>query len=285
MGAAIIREPQRTYLLEFLIALGPAADCFVLAGAQAIKFAVRAPRATKDFDFVLDVQSLRQLNYAVKGVLQSLGYVVVPSARNFQFEKPIPTSPEVMRIEFMAPQEYQRRLDFRVDIADDIHARGCLGANVVLLETDYREIEGYLPDGTATRARIRVTRPHALVMMKCLALDDRYRNLRGPDHYEHDREEARIHAADMIAVVRAQARLPDFRDRFVNQFNSDHRLGQRVFQIVKHYFGDENKPGLLLYEEYLNDRLDPGEKHRENIRGELQSATRLMAQLIVEGQL
>lgn len=280
MGAAIIREPQRTYLLELLIALGPAADCFVLAGAQAIKFAVPAPRATKDFDFVLDVLSLRQLNYAVKGVLQSLGYVVVPSARNFQFEKPIPNSLEVMRIEFMAPDEYQRGSDFRVDIADDIHARACAGGRIVILETDYHEIEGNLPDGTAARGRVRVTRPHALVMMKCLALDDRYRNLRGPDHYESDRDVARTHAADLIAVVRAQPRLPDFRERFVNQFDSDHPLGQRVFRIIEDYFGDENKPGLLLYEEYLKSRPDPGD-----IRSGLQNAARLMAQLIVEGQL
>lgn len=34
----MIPEPQQTYLLEFLAALGPAAKDFVIAGAQAIKF-------------------------------------------------------------------------------------------------------------------------------------------------------------------------------------------------------------------------------------------------------
>jgi len=43
-------EPQRTYLLELLAALGPAADDFVIAGAQAIKFAVKDARGTKDVD-------------------------------------------------------------------------------------------------------------------------------------------------------------------------------------------------------------------------------------------
>jgi hypothetical protein len=38
---------------------------------------------------------------------------------------------------------------------------------------------------------IRVTKPHALVMLKLLALDDRYRNIQGPAEARHDREEAR----------------------------------------------------------------------------------------------
>ncbi len=34
----MIPEPQRTYVLELLAALGAAADDFVVAGAQAMKF-------------------------------------------------------------------------------------------------------------------------------------------------------------------------------------------------------------------------------------------------------
>jgi hypothetical protein len=51
----MIPEPQQTYLLEFLAALGPAAKDFVIAGAQAIKFTLPEARGTKDFDFLLDV--------------------------------------------------------------------------------------------------------------------------------------------------------------------------------------------------------------------------------------
>jgi hypothetical protein len=36
----MIPEPQQTYVLELLAALGPAADDLVLADAQAMKFAV-----------------------------------------------------------------------------------------------------------------------------------------------------------------------------------------------------------------------------------------------------
>jgi hypothetical protein len=43
----MIPEPQRSYVLELLAALGPAADDFVVAGAQAMKFAVAEARATK----------------------------------------------------------------------------------------------------------------------------------------------------------------------------------------------------------------------------------------------
>ena len=51
----MIPEPQKTYVLELLQALGPAADEFVVAGAQAMKLMVDRTRATKDVDFVLDV--------------------------------------------------------------------------------------------------------------------------------------------------------------------------------------------------------------------------------------
>jgi hypothetical protein len=37
----MIPDPQRTYLLELFAALGPPAKDFILAGAQAIKFAVK----------------------------------------------------------------------------------------------------------------------------------------------------------------------------------------------------------------------------------------------------
>jgi hypothetical protein len=55
----MIPEPQRTYVLEFLAALGPAAKDFVIAGAQAIKFAVKDARGTKDVDFILNMIALR----------------------------------------------------------------------------------------------------------------------------------------------------------------------------------------------------------------------------------
>jgi hypothetical protein len=50
---ALIPEPQRTYVLELLRALGPAAEDFVVAGAQAMKFMLEKARGTKDIDFVL----------------------------------------------------------------------------------------------------------------------------------------------------------------------------------------------------------------------------------------
>ena len=55
----MIPEPQRTYVLELIAALGPAANDFILAGAQAMKFTVTGARATKDVDFLLNVIALR----------------------------------------------------------------------------------------------------------------------------------------------------------------------------------------------------------------------------------
>ena len=44
MENRVIPEPQKTYVLELLQALGPAADEFVVAGAQAMKFMVDRAR-------------------------------------------------------------------------------------------------------------------------------------------------------------------------------------------------------------------------------------------------
>ena len=55
----MIPEPQRTYVLELIAALGPAANDFILAGAQAMKFTVTGARGTKDVDFLLNVIELR----------------------------------------------------------------------------------------------------------------------------------------------------------------------------------------------------------------------------------
>ena len=49
----MIPEPQRTYVLDLIAALGPAANQFILAGAQAMKFAVTGARGTNDVEFLL----------------------------------------------------------------------------------------------------------------------------------------------------------------------------------------------------------------------------------------
>src|SRR5437763_13713343 len=102
MRRSVRPEPQRTSLLECPAALGPAAAHLVIAGAQAIKFAVKAARGTKAVDFILNVLALRAEPLQLDAMLKQLGYAAVAGARNFQFEKPIPNSREAMRIEFMA---------------------------------------------------------------------------------------------------------------------------------------------------------------------------------------
>jgi hypothetical protein len=214
----VIPEPQRTYLLELLNALGPAAQDFVIAGAQAMKFAVEEARGTKDFDFLLNVVALRKEPRQLAQMLERLGYLPVPQSRNFQFEKPIPDSAEKMRIEFMAPEEYKREKDFRVDIQNRVHARACTGGSIALVESDLHTISGKLPNEDTFAAKVRVTFPHALVMLKLLALADRYSNIRGPKEARHDREEAQTHAADIVAIVTAPHDIARFNNLFVAQF-------------------------------------------------------------------
>jgi hypothetical protein len=276
----MIREPQKTYLLELLVALGPGADEFVLVGGQALKFVLGEARATKDFDFLLDAISLREKPANIAEKLGALGYTVVPESRNFQFQKPIPGTNEVMRVEFMAPRELKRVNDFRVDIENGLHARECLGGTIALHESDIYEVQGVLPDGTPARATLRVTRAHALVFLKLLALDDRYKNLRGPDHAEHDRNEARVHASDIIAILNAALDLAAFRAAFYGQFTRDPMLGIRIAELLRTYFREDTSPGMLLYEESLRSGAPVDRDTRAQLAAELRRAFRMVTDIL-----
>jgi len=277
----VIPEPQRTYLLELLTALGPAADGLVLVGGHALRFMIARPRGTRDFDFLLDVAYLRDCDTSLASVLASLGYEVAKNARNFQFEKPIPNSAEVMRIEFMAPAEFASEGGIRVKVQKGVHGRACVGGSIVVLETEERKLVGSLPDGKSAEAKIHVTLPHAFVLLKLLAMDDRYHNARGPAQAEHDREEARTHAEDIVAVVGAQENLSEFRKAFGAQFRDDSTLKARTYQIIRDYFGDESKPGLVLYGQSLIATLPSSETVRD-LGSELRRAQRLVSSLLLE---
>jgi hypothetical protein len=106
-------------------------------------------------------------------------------------------------------------------------------------------------DGLEFTASLRVTEPHALVMLKLLALDDRYRNIRSPAEARHDREESRTHAADILAIVSAQTNPAQFKEAFQRQFEADPPLGMRVSQVLHEYFSESTSPGLLVYEGFL----------------------------------
>ena len=276
----MIPEPQRTYILELLKALGPAADDFVVAGAQAMKFFLERTRATKDIDFVLDVVGLRGEELSIGAKLQDLGYMAVESSRNFQFEKPIPNSAENMRIEFMAPEEFRREKDFRIDVDKGVHARACTGGSIAIAESALHAISGRLPDGSPFETSIRVTKPHALVMLKLLALDDRYRNIRGLAEARHDREEARTHAADIVAIVSVQVDADKFKTDFQQQFQADAELGLRVLKILGTYFRETTSPGLLVYEEFIVADKPLDRNARREVSQEIERAHKLMLKLL-----
>ena len=280
----MIPEPQRTYVLELLKALGPAADEFVVAGAQAMKFILERARATKDIDFVLDVLRLRDEDVSISAKLKELDYTPVKEAQNFQFEKPIPNSTEMMRIEFMAPEEFKRKGNIRVDVQQEVHARACTGGSIAVAESSVHELSGKLPNGSPFTTSIRVTKPHALVMLKLLALDDRYRNIRGPEEARHDREEARTHAADIIAVMSAQTDLKQFKADFQQQFQTDADLGLRVLKILSTYFRETTSPGILVYEESIVADKPLDREARRQVNAEIARAQSLMQHLLPADQ-
>lgn len=262
--------------MELLAALGPAADDFVVAGAQAMKFAVAEARATKDVDFVLNVLALRDQPLSLADTLAKLGYAPVPESRNFQFVKPIPKSKETMRIEFMAPEEFKRHNDIRVDIQRGVHARACTGGSIAVEQSNPRTISGNRPDGTPFAGQIRVTRPHALVMLKLLALADRYNNIRGPKEARHDREEAQTHASDIVSILRAVTDIPSFNTAFVLQFQREPALGVPVLRILADYFRERTSPGLILYAEYIAASLPVGRSTTDTIASETEKALQVV---------
>ena len=276
----MIPEPQLTYLLELLHALGSAAADFVVAGAQAMKFTVTKARGTKDFDFLLNVMALRKEPLQLAAIFDKLGYQAVPESRNFQFEKPIPGSTETMRIEFMAPDEYKREKDFRVDIQEGVHARACTGGSIALAQSDPKKLSGKLPSGESFATEIRVTQPHALVMLKLLALADRYSNIRGPKEARHDREEAQTHAADIVAIVSAVSDIAQFTTMFASQFLAESLLGIRVHHILADFFRETTSPGLLVYAEHVATSLPVGPSTAETVRQETRSAQNVVARIL-----
>jgi hypothetical protein len=280
MEARVIPEPQRTYLLELLEALGSAADDFVVAGAQAMKFVVDKARGTKDVDFLLDVLALRKEPVQLAPIFEKLGYAPVPESRNFQFEKAIPDSTEKMRIEFMAPDEYKREKDFRVDIQEGVHARACTGGSIALVQYDLHTISGKLPTGVPCTVQVRVTRPQPLVMLKLLALADRYNNIRGAREARHDREEAQTHAADIVGIVKAMPDIGRFSHLFLTQFLPEPQLGIHVLRILADYFRDATSPGLIVYAEYIAANLPAERPTAEALRRETETVRRIVAQIL-----
>lgn len=114
--------------------------------------------------------------------------------------------------------------------------RACTGGTIALAESDEYPLEGRLPDGQPYAARVRVTRAPALVMLKLLALFNRYHNIRGPAEARHDREEAQTHATDIVAIVKARPDWAEFRRQFEAQFAADAESGKRVSQILNDFF-------------------------------------------------
>ena len=180
----------------------------------------------------------------------------------------------------MAPEEFKRERDIRVDVEKGIHARACAGGSIAIAESAVHKLSGKLPNGASYTASIRVTKPHALVMLKLLALDDRYRNIRGPAEAVHDREEARTHAADIVAIVSAQIDLQRFKADFEYQFDRDPGLGLRVRRILDAYFRETTSPGLLVYEEFIVADKPLDRDARYEVRTEVERVHTLMLKVL-----
>lgn len=77
-----------------------------------MKFVLRA--CSEGNRLIPDVVRLRGEHVSISVKLE-LGYTAVESVRNFQFEKAIPGTNEIMRTELMAPGVRKTRPDWRLE--------------------------------------------------------------------------------------------------------------------------------------------------------------------------
>ena len=248
MAETSVTELQKSHLIELLFELKELADSFVLIGGQALPYLTKSPRTTKDIDFILDVIALRNTDKSIADVLNRLNYK--SDTQYFQFVKEI--NPELkIRIEFLATEKEKRKNNIRVYIQDNVHARSCTGAEIAVKESYIENLKGLLPNGRAAEVKIRVVSAHALLMLKLFAMDDKYKNIRGPDKLKEDRNEARVHSADIIKIVHEHIQNPDFIKSFWSQFDAEKELKERCHDIISSYYNDINGIGIILYEEFL----------------------------------
>jgi hypothetical protein len=239
MEKKMIEQPQLSYFIEFVYSLGDAAENFVLVGAQAMRFWHEKVRYTKDTDLILGVHKLEKSDIKIADVLKNLNYEVVQEAQRFQFSKDIPGSKEKMRLEFLASDQGVIPRGFRIKIQEDVHAHKCLGAEVAIKESELKTIKGPLPDGTIITVKIRVAKPHTLLMLKLFAMDDRYRKYeksKEPKKAQQDHRKARVHASDVVQLVSDNIKNPEFIEKFWKQFGDDVGLEERIANIFSKYY-------------------------------------------------
>ncbi len=156
-----------------------------------------------------------------------------------------------MRIEFLAPDEDIRPNQIRVNIQQGLHGRYCRGSEIALKESIYKTIKGTVPNGQTAEILIRVIQSYTLLILKLYAMDDRYKNMRGPKKTDHDRNEARIHTADIISIIHDNIMSQNWIQSFWTQFDKQEELKQEAFKILSEYFKDVNALGVQLYIEFL----------------------------------
>lgn len=238
------------------------AENFVLVGAQAMALSMENPRFSKDFDFLLDVIVLRGSQVPIAGILEKLEYEPDPKAMKFQFNKTIPPGDKIMRIEFMASDKEKRPNDIRVDVQPGVHAFSCVGSEIVLRESDEALLEGNLPDGKPASVMLRYAKPNAVLMLKLLAMDDRFHRNRGGENERKDRLRAQVHCVDCIRIVHTHIRKEGFSSAFWNQFEGELELQNRCTGILTEYFSDATAPGARQYREFMatqNGAIDESE--------------------------
>ena len=78
-----------------------------------------------------------------------------------------------------------------------------------------------------------------------------YKNIRGPRKEKEDRDEAQVHAADIVSIVHHHIQNPDFSKSFWLQFADEVELRRQAENIISNYFADLNSAGTLLYAGFL----------------------------------
>ena len=181
----------RSVLIEVAQILGSFRDKFVIVGGAVpwllLDNAAMRHVGTIDIDLGLDAEALGDGEYArLIELLMEHGYAQGEHLEEFQLERRSPApddgSPIVVVVDFLIPAKAAVTKN-RPPLIDGFRPVHASGAGLALQFRETIEIEGEMPGGMVNRVKVAIASIPALLAMKGLALDGRYKQKDAYDVY------------------------------------------------------------------------------------------------------
>ena len=181
----------RAVLIEIAQILGSFRDKFVIVGGAVpwllLDNAAMRHVGTVDIDLGLDAEALGDGEYArLVELLMEHGYAQGKHLEEFQLERRSPApddgSPIDVVVDFLIPKKAAVKKN-RPPLIDGFRPVHASGAGLALQFRETIEIEGEMPGGMVNRVKVAIASIPALLAMKGLALDGRYKQKDAYDVY------------------------------------------------------------------------------------------------------